>query len=222
LARSLPSSRHSHAAALIVTILVAAALTLLAFSSQSLARARKGACPSSSAAHVRHVPRACAQSKRTSKPSHKGKAHARARVKGHHGKHAATKKQAAEGQPAKTTTKPPAPASQTPAICEDGSAPLRAGDGSFSCDDESDPVCENGATPAPSSDGSSLVCAAAGPSGYSEATCEDGSAPLRAGDGSFFCDDESEPTCEDGSEPTLRSDHALRCNAPPGHYESVG
>jgi hypothetical protein len=168
LARSLPSSRHSHAAALIVTISMAAALTLLAFSSQSLAQARKGACPSSSPAHVRHVPRACAQSKRTSKPSHKGEAQARSRVKGHHVNHAAARKHAADGQPAKKTTKPPAAASQIPAICEEGSAPVRAGDGSFSCGDE------------------------------------------------------SEPTCEDGSEPTLTSDLTLRCNAPPGHYESVG
>ena len=76
--------------------------------------------------------------------------------------------------------------------------------------------------PAPSSDGSRLVCGAAGPSGHSEATCEDGSAPVRAGDGSFSCGDESEPTCEDGSEPTPTSDLTLRCNAPPGDYESAG
>ena len=41
-----------------------------------------------------------------------------------------------------------------PATCEDGSAPVRAGDGSFSCDDESDPDCSNGSIPALSSDGS--------------------------------------------------------------------
>ncbi len=49
----------------------------------------------------------------------------------------------------------PAPAEAT---CEDGSIPLRAGDGSFSCRDESAPGCENGSTPTLSSDRSTLLC----------------------------------------------------------------
>jgi hypothetical protein len=46
----------------------------------------------------------------------------------------------------------------TPAICEDESAPMRLGDGSFSCEDESEPECEDGSAPLPSGDGSALIC----------------------------------------------------------------
>lgn len=46
------------------------------------------------------------------------------------------------------------------AECEDGSAPERAGDGSFACEDESQPACPDGSHPTPSDDGSMLVCLA--------------------------------------------------------------
>jgi hypothetical protein len=48
------------------------------------------------------------------------------------------------------------------AECEDGSAPERAGDGSFACEDESRPSCPDGSRPALSDDGSMLVCLAHG------------------------------------------------------------
>lgn len=44
------------------------------------------------------------------------------------------------------------------AECEDGSAPERSGDGSFACEDESQPSCPDGSRPTPSDDGSMLVC----------------------------------------------------------------
>jgi hypothetical protein len=46
----------------------------------------------------------------------------------------------------------------TEAACEDGSTPNLAADGSFSCDDESEPSCENGSEPILSSDSSHLLC----------------------------------------------------------------
>ncbi len=72
-----------------------------------------------------------------------------------------------------------------PARCGDGSAPLHAGDGSFSCNDGSKPECEDGATPKVSNNGKSLVClvAAAGGASAGETECE-----------------EEEPSCGTGSE----------------------
>jgi hypothetical protein len=45
-----------------------------------------------------------------------------------------------------------------PPICEDESVPARAGDGSYACDDGSEPECEDGSSPTLSSDGSALIC----------------------------------------------------------------
>ena len=217
-----PPSR-SLTAVLAVSLSMAGVVMLLALSPQSMAQARKAACSSPSAAHSKGSPHTCTQSQRTSKTSRKSHAHARPTVKGRHLKHAAGKKKAAKGTPAKRTAKSPAGTSQTLAICEDGSSPVRAGDGSFSCDDESAPSCEAGAAPVPSSNGLSLVCGAAakGAFGSTEAMCEDGTAPVPAGNGSFSCDDGSEPTCEDESEPTPAGDHSLQCNGV-GHDESAG
>lgn len=55
-----------------------------------------------------------------------------------------------------------AKAGASEASCEDGSAPVLAGEGQFSCDDESEPACEDGTAPTLSS-GSSLVCDAGPP-----------------------------------------------------------
>lgn len=55
----------------------------------------------------------------------------------------------------------PASSSGLPeAVCLDGNTPLLSGDGSFSCQDGSEPTCEPGASAAPSSDGSVLLCEA--------------------------------------------------------------
>ncbi|MFI4989486.1 MAG: hypothetical protein ACHQHO_01040 [Solirubrobacterales bacterium] len=56
---------------------------------------------------------------------------------------------------------PPAAGSDwSEAECEDGSAPERAGDGSFACEDESQPACPDGSHPTLSDDGAMLVCLA--------------------------------------------------------------
>jgi hypothetical protein len=44
------------------------------------------------------------------------------------------------------------------ALCEDETAPLRAGNGSYSCDDGSEPLCQDGAIPTVSRSGSTLIC----------------------------------------------------------------
>jgi hypothetical protein len=95
--------------------------------------------------------------------------------------------------------------SQSEAVCEDGSAPIQAGDGSFSCVDESQPVCENGSVPTLSSSGTTLVCGAepSVDSGVSEVTCEDGTAPVLGGDGYYSCVGSSGPGCEGTTVPTL-------------------
>jgi hypothetical protein len=97
--------------------------------------------------------------------------------------------------------------SQSEAVCEDGGAPVRAGDGSFSCVDESQPVCENGSIPTPSSSGTTLICGAAPSdnSGVTEVSCEDGTAPVLGGDGYYSCVGSSGPGCEGTTVPTLSS-----------------
>ncbi len=173
---------------------------LLALSPRAMAQARSASCPSSLTAHPRRGSSACAQARRASAHARKGKGHSHAR--GHHSKHPKKGKH-------KTTAKKKA----TPrthvlaaALCEDGSAPVNDGGGSFSCADESEPVCSNGSTPVLSSNGQKLLCAVeAGSSAQTEAVCEDGSAPVPAGDGSFSCEDESMPVCEDGSTPEISS-----------------
>jgi hypothetical protein len=207
-------SSRSPASMLALAFLTATIVVLLVLSPQAVAQARKAACPSSVAAHPKRETRACAQARHTSKPSHKSGAHRRSKVKGHHSRHAGAKKGAAKMKAAKKRDRSPA-RGQTRAVCENGSAPVQASDGSFSCADESEPACPNGSTPVLSSNGSTLLCdTKASGSGSSEAVCEDGSAPVRASDGSFSCDDESEPVCENGSVPTLSSDGStLLCGA---------
>src|ERR1700680_2479085 len=117
-----------------------ATVIVLALSPQTMAQARKPACPSSSTAHPGRGAHACARSGHTPKSGRSGKAHAR--PKGHHSRHAAgNKKQTAKNR---ATSLPDA--SRTVAVCEDGSGPVRAGDGSFSCEDGSEAACENDAS----------------------------------------------------------------------------
>jgi hypothetical protein len=144
---------------------------------QTLAQAHKASCPSVHA-KAKHGAHACTQ------PSHKPKRHA---------KHASKRKTRKKKHPASQAT--------VPAYCEDGSAPLRAGDGSFSCDDGSEPECEDGAAPKASRNGKSLVCLVAteDEAGASEAECEEEG--LSCGTGSEqACEapagEESSPVCE--------------------------
>lgn len=166
--------------------------------------ARAGCVPST--AHSTDGARACA--------ARRHRTHARPKAKKHHTKHAlAKKKKKAKNRP---TAQPPAASTQQPAICEDGSGPVRGSDGSYSCEDGSEPACASGAEPTPSSDGSKLLCPVASGAGpaTTPAICEDESVPLRAGDGSYSCDDGSEPECEGGSSPTVSSASTLVCVTP--------
>lgn len=210
------TSLPSRTLTVVALILSMATVTMLvALAPRAAAQGHRTACRSSSTAHPTRSARACAQPKATSKSSRKSKAHPRSKGKGHRYKHAAanTKRGAATDRTAKA--KSPAGTSQSPAVCENHSVPVRASDGYFSCADESEPICENGAIPTLSNNGAALLCSAE-PSGGpapTEATCEDGSLPLLAGDGSFSCHDESAPGCENGSAPTLSSDRStLLCN----------
>jgi len=197
---------------LALALSMATLVVLLTLSPQALARARSGACPSSLTAHPKRGAPACAQAKRASKPARGGKAHAHAKAKGHHAKHA--KKHKGKTKAAGKRAKTPAHTT-TPAVCEDGSAPVNDGGGSFSCADESEPACGDGSAPELSSNGAALVCPVkASAPGRSEAVCEDGSAPVRAGDGPFSCDDESQPVCEDGSVPAPSSSGSTLVCAP--------
>jgi hypothetical protein len=141
---------------------LAVSLSVLALAllgpAQTLAQTHKGACSTSTHAGKRGA-HACTE------PSRKLKTEARHATK-RRAKH--TSKKSADKS---------APASQAPvaARCEDGSTPVRADDGAFSCDDGSEPACEDGATPALSRDGKSLLCPAPAESEAvpGEAECEE-------------------------------------------------
>ena len=243
-----PTSRSLTPASILSMVAVAA---LLVLPGQAIARTQKTACTASSKAHSGRGGHACSQSTHASKSLQKGKTRARSKVKGHHAKHATVKARHSgktthaggarhpdQKKPApKDGAKTPPATSTTGATCKDGSAPVREEDGSFGCDDGSEPGCEDGSAPVLSSDGSTLLCIveSGGPGAPPGATCEDGSTPIREEDGSFGCEDESEPSCEAGSGPTLSKDHssllcaivsgsggALRATAPAGALPAQG
>jgi hypothetical protein len=205
-------SRRSLAALLALALSMATFVVLLALSPQAMAQARSAACPSSLTAHLKRGAGACTKAKRASRPAGKSKVHSRSKAKGRHSKHSKKRKHKTKAASKKAKSRAHAP---TPALCEDGSAPVNEGSGSFSCTDESEPACSNGSTPVLSSNAETLVCAVeASGSGLTEAVCEDGSAPVPAGEGSFACDDESMPVCEDGSLPEPSSSGStLVCGA---------
>ena len=194
-------SRRFLTATLALAVSMATIVMLLALSPRAIAQARGASCPSSLAAHLRRGSSACAQAERASRPARKSRARSHPKVKGHH-KHSKKGKHKTKAK-RKATSRAHALA---PALCEDGSAPVDEGGGSFSCADESEPACSNGSTPVLSSNGEKLLCAVkAGGSEDTGAVCEDGSAPVQVSEGSFSCDDESMPVCEDGSTPALSS-----------------
>ena len=108
--------------------------------SQTLAQTRKATCTSSAAGGKpkRSTP-ACVLSRHKRKSKHHD-------TSKHHAKHGLTRLPKGIGSP------------PVEAFCEDGSAPVRAHDGSFSCEDGSEPLCEDGATPVRSKDGTRLLC----------------------------------------------------------------
>lgn len=154
--------------------------------SQTLAQTRRSSCAGITHARAVHGTHVCPQPSNTKKP----KAHTRHTAKPH-GHHTAAGKV--------TKGKRGAAAATAPALCEDASTPVRTADGSFSCDDGSEPACEDGATPTRSANGRSLVCALAdeGESGSGTAECEEeDQSACAVGSGS----DGGEPACEANGE----------------------
>jgi hypothetical protein len=170
------------------------ALTLSAFvvallgPAQTLAQTRKAACPTSAAhAKKKHAAR-CTQ------PSHKSKAQTRR----------ASRRRVKPNTKTTGKTSPPASAPAAPALCEDGNAPVRAADGTFSCADGSEPECEGGTTPTASHSGHLLLCpvSAEAESSSNEAECEQEGLGCSTGAGEDACEtsgsgDSSEFACED-------------------------
>jgi hypothetical protein len=185
---------------LAVALAVAALVLLLSRPPATLGQGVRAGCASSTAQPTRGL-RACA--------TRGHKTHARPKAKKHHLKRTAAKKKAKS-----RSASPSAPHAQPPATCEDATTPVRGSDGSYSCEDGSEPECASGPEPTPSS-GFELLCPAESDPATTPAICEDESAPLRGDDGSYSCEDGSEPECEDGSSPTLSSDSTLVCVAPP-------
>jgi hypothetical protein len=166
------------------------ALSLLALAialigpSETFAQGHKGTC-SSSHAKARHAARTCPQASRktkktrpASKPRVVKRSHTKTRTKrGSHGSKATV---------------------FVPAVCENGSAPVLGAEGSFSCEDGSEPLCENGATPKRASNGKSLQCAVASEPEASggETQCEE--AETEEGTGCSVGAEAGEQACEAG------------------------
>jgi hypothetical protein len=121
--------------------------------SQTLAQTHRSSCPTAAHAKAKCKAHACVQS------SHKGKAHHAAKCQGKHAGKKGPKKSARQAL--------------APAYCEGGGTPVQAANGSFSCEDGSEPQCENGAIPTPR--GKSLVCPVVfnEESSSSQAECEE-------------------------------------------------
>jgi hypothetical protein len=169
---------------------------LLVLCPQATAHER-ATCSSSSGRHQGHRALACGR------PGHRSRVHGSAGAKRHHSRHKALSVRS------RGATRPPAAPTRVAALCEDGAAPILAGDGSVSCQDGSEPTCEGGAA---SSDGSPPACSTAVASGLPPARCEDGSVPALTGEAFFSCQDGSEPQCEPGAGAVPSSDgSALVC-----------
>jgi hypothetical protein len=142
---------------LLALSLLALAIALLG-PSETFAESHKPTC-SSSHAKARHAARACPRAARKTRT----RSTAKRRVKRSHTKTGT--KRTSRGSKARQFV---------PAVCDDGSAPVVGAEGSFSCEDGSEPLCEDGATPTRSSNGKSLVCAVSSESEASgEAECEE-------------------------------------------------
>lgn len=148
---SLPLRRLPRVLAVLVSVCALAAA--LVGASQSLAQTRSRAACATAGDHAkdgRHAVKCT-----TRKPRRAAKRH-RKRRHGKRGRH-----RSRSGQ------------TPTAARCEDGSAPTRTGEGSFSCEDGSEPECEDGATPTPAPGGQGLLCPVSSESTGREADCEE-------------------------------------------------
>lgn len=190
-------------------------------------RTHNSACKAAVHVHASHASHACAKRSHAKHRRHPHKA-VKSQSRRHHTQ--SSKGKSGGGSAAHQ-------AETTPAVCENGSTPSTSGQGTFACDDGSEPVCENGSEPASTSGGSKLVCAPnpdTGPSFGEECElafeggcaaptppiCQDGSAPIWSKQGYYSCR-YGEPTCETGSEPTFSSNGTiLYCEAAESGDES--
>ncbi|HEY4894688.1 MAG TPA: hypothetical protein VII01_01245 [Solirubrobacteraceae bacterium] len=86
--------------------------------------------------------------------------------------------------------------SVVPALCEDGSSPAGAANGSFECRGGSEPACENGAEPTQPAGSTTLLCPASSAGESSDAgegECEEACTAAPA---------QCEGTAESGCEPS--------------------
>jgi hypothetical protein len=183
--------------ALPVLLLALLACVAAIFGSRPAAAGAAGAHRSCASAKARGGSRACSSRKRSTRAHHKSgrrKTGHRRSKKSHPSNHGGS----AHGAPAVPATEP--------ALCEDGSTPVREASGVYGCGDGSEPACSDGSEPIASKRSSQPECplAAEEAAEWSEATCDDGSSPSRTSDGGYVCEDGSAPECEDGSSPTLR------------------
>lgn len=151
---SSPAARLSRMAGLVLALTVAAMVLVAPAGAPARgAIARRGACPAATK-HAKHTLKAghCTtrRSNRHAKPvSRQPAKHPRAVKKGTH--------------------RAPSVAAQTPALCEDASAPVRSG-GEFGCQDGSEPSCEDGSEPTAAAGSGAPVCLlASAPGGESPA-----------------------------------------------------
>jgi hypothetical protein len=171
-----PARRLTLALTLALSLAVLAAALL--GPSQTLAQARRATCSSSATdSRARLATRTCVQ------PARKRRAHHATRRRSKHAK--------------KTPKASPRSPALAAAYCEDGSVPVLVGNGSFSCDDGSEPACEDGATPTVSRNGRSLVCPVAGEGDGEAGSSEE----CQAGEASGGCGTEAGatsgvPACE--------------------------
>jgi hypothetical protein len=109
--------------------------------------ARRGACP----AATKHAKRAVKGSHCTKRSTRHGKPAAHQPAKHAHPVSKSTSKSSSS------------PVAQTPALCEDASAPVHSG-GEFSCRDGSEPSCEYGSEPVSAAGSGTPLCTVEAPS----------------------------------------------------------
>lgn len=133
------AARIARIAGLALALAILAMASIAGGASASGTIARRGSCPAGEK-HARHAVRASHCVKRTVRRARPvSRQHSRPVRKGAHH---------------------PTAAVPTPALCEDASAPVRAG-GEFACQDGSEPGCEDGSEPTASSAGGVPLCPAA-------------------------------------------------------------
>jgi hypothetical protein len=165
LTKQQPTRRRARIVTIALSLVVLAAALL--GPSQTFAQTHKAAC---AAARGKAAARACSSHKHKRKPHHGDK------------KRKAAKSKAKGGASG--------PVILVPALCEDGSKPVRTGADGFTCEDGSEPSCEGNVAPTTSRNGKTLLCPAPG----------DPEASAGEGEGQSECEEEEALSCTPVSE----------------------